>query len=245
MNRLKNLNRFQKGILIFTAVMVLVFSVLYPKTIAKTGFEYQGTFLEVGMENGDTIYSGNLHGMPVKFTVTEEKTVFYQYDDKSFGPYTAVEDPAAIPKGAANAEDMTGIELRMADDIIFRGGVLKLWDTYRLYDEENAAEHTIYQVLNNQGSTQIEPPISTLLTLMDGPQLTHKGQWGAWIAATLLCILNVITLIFADELFRFSMSFHISNSKTVTPSDWEIARRYFGWTVLVVAALVIYVKGLM
>lgn len=240
MKKLKSLNNYQKCVLMITAVMVLVFSVLYPKTISKVGFEYRDTILVAGMENGDTVYAGKINGMPVKFTVTEDKTVFYQHDDKTFGPYTLIEDPTAIPENTSNAEEMTGVELRSGEETVFRGGALKLWGNYRLYDEENALEQTIYQTVQS-----IEPTVPEILALMDGPELKHKGQWGTWLAASLLCLLNVISIFFAEELFRFSMAFHISDANNAAPSDWEIGRRYFGWTALTIMALVLYVKGLM
>lgn len=226
-------------------VMILGFLVIYQRTISKVGFEYGDKILVAGMEDGNRVYSGKINNMQVKYTVTEDKTVFYQYDDQTFGPYTAVEDPAAIPEGISSAEEMTGIELRLGDSILFRGGVLKLWGDYRLYDEENASVHTLYQAISANGIQSVEPAPATILCLMDGPELKHKGQWGSWLVAFFLCVLNAISIFWADELFRLSMTFRISNAKNAEPSDLEITRRYFGWTVLAIAALVLLVRGLM
>ena len=35
MERIKNLNSYQKGVLIFMTVMTLIFAIIYPKTITK------------------------------------------------------------------------------------------------------------------------------------------------------------------------------------------------------------------
>ena len=123
MEKFKSLNRYQKGVLIFLIAMALVFAVVYPMTISKVGFEYKGTILVPSLENGSTVYSGKIQGQQARFTVSEDKTVVFQHGNKTYGPYTAKEDPKAIPKDEGMAEYMTGVELRQGEDILFRGGV--------------------------------------------------------------------------------------------------------------------------
>ena len=41
MEKLKELNHYQKGVLIFMIVMALVFAVIYPMTISRVGFAYK------------------------------------------------------------------------------------------------------------------------------------------------------------------------------------------------------------
>lgn len=43
--------------------------------------------------------------------MSEKKTVMFQWGDMVYGPYTAKEDPAAIPKDDEFAEGMTGVAL--------------------------------------------------------------------------------------------------------------------------------------
>lgn len=132
MERIKNLNLYQKSILILMLVMALLFAVLYPMTILKVGYEYKNSVLVPHQENGNTVYSGKLKGEQATFTVTEDKTVILQRGDKTYGPYTAKEDPTAVPKDSQMAERMTGVELRSGDEIIFRGGVYDIGDFYWL-----------------------------------------------------------------------------------------------------------------
>ena len=51
-------------------------------------------------------------------------------------------------------------------------------------------------------------------------------------------------LLFADELFRWNLSFSIRNADRAEPSEWEIQTRYISWTVLPIMALVVFVRGL-
>lgn len=97
MERIKALDYRQKWILLIMGVMVLVFSVLYPVTLARVGFSYRDTILVPGEENGSTIYSGKIQGKAASFTVTPDKTVTFHYGDLTYGPYTVKEDPQAVP----------------------------------------------------------------------------------------------------------------------------------------------------
>ena len=74
--------------------------------------------------------------------------------------------------------------------------------------------------------------------------MTHKGEGLAWFGAVLICILNAVSILFADELFRFNLLFQIRNVEHAEPSDWEIVGRYIGWTVMTIMAFVIFIRGL-
>ena len=79
---------------------------------------------------------------------------------------------------------------------------------------------------------------------MYGPELTHKGTWLAWLGAVFLSVLNALAILYADELFRWDLSFQIQNAKTAEPSEWEMMKRYLSWTVVTIMLLVIYLVGL-
>lgn len=253
MEKIKNLNHYQKGVLIFMIVMAITFFVLYSMTISRVGFEYKDTILVPNQENGSTVYSGKIKGQQACFMVSEDKTVVFQHGDKTFGPYTAKEDPTAIPKDEEMAEDMIGVELLQGDSILFRGGVWKFGDEYWLYNEDGTINNFGVTYVTSDGIERdengnaidpVEPSVATILDLMNDPKLTHKGEWFAWFGAVFICVLNSLSILFADELFRFNLIFQIRNVDCAEPSDWEIAGRYISWTVLPIMALVIFIMGL-
>lgn len=253
MEKLKELNHYQKGVLIFMIVMALVFAVIYPMTISRVGFAYKDKILIPTEENGGTVYSGKLMGEQASFTVSEDKTVVFQHGDKTYGPYTAKEDPTAIPEDREMAEYMTGVELRQGDEILFRGGVLETADSWWLYNEDGSLDNFGFSYVTSDGIERdengniidpVEPSATTILELMNGPELTHKGESFAWFGAVFICILNALSIFFADELFRWNLAFQIRNVDRAEPSDWEIAGRYIGWTVMTIMALVIFIMGL-
>ena len=54
--RIKALNRSQKAVLIVMGVMILIFTVLYFRTISRVGFEYQDTiFMPYQEVSGKTV----------------------------------------------------------------------------------------------------------------------------------------------------------------------------------------------
>lgn len=253
LERITCLGRYQKGLLFLMAGLILVFTALYPVTIARAGFAYGDALLVPNQENGSTVYSGKIEGKQAVFTVWEDKTVYFQYDGKTYGPYTAKEDATAIPKDHQATDTMVGVELRQGEELLFRGGVLDDGDRLWLYNEDGSIGNTL-TVTANEGTIitdengnvidPMEPSAATILTLMGGPELTHKGNWLAWFGAAFLCVLNALSILFADELFRWNLKFRVRNADQAEPSDFEIAGRYTGWTLLTITALAIFIMGL-
>ncbi len=253
MERIKLLNRYQKSILLGMTVMVLVFSVLYPITLARIGFAYKDAILVPSRENDSTVYAGEMNGKQAFFTVFADKTVEFQYDGKIYGPYTAKEDPTAVPKDTQWADQLTGVELRCGDALLFRGGVLDDGKTLWLFDEAGNPDGFDLSVTTSSGVTLDEngneidplaPSVYTILELMGTPALTHKGHWGAWLGGILICLVAAVHIVFADELFRLYLSFRIYNAEQAEPSDLEMASRYITWTVLPILAIVLFILGL-
>ena len=69
MERIRNLETFQKVMLIISVLLVLVFSVIYPIVISRVGFEYMGSIL-VPEQSGGTVYSGRIGGAEASFVVS-------------------------------------------------------------------------------------------------------------------------------------------------------------------------------
>lgn len=250
MDRIKRLERYQKIILLLLAVMALVFTAVYAVTIGREGFAYKGVILVPSQENGNTVYSGKINGEQACFTVYADKTVAFQYGEKAFGPYTVKEDPSAIPKELAvkfdEKEPLTGVELRRKGEIYFRGGVGRLGDSRVIFNEDKSVEtlEMINFTEEIMGNDMMEPSVPVLLDLMAGPELTHKGDWSAWFGGMVTCILTAVSILYADELFRWNLSFQIRNAKQAEPSEWEMVSRYLSWIVLSAAALAVFAIGL-
>lgn len=259
MDRIRNLNRYQKGVLLFLVVMAVIFTGFYSVITFRTGYLYNGHILVPETENGNTLYRAEVQGEEWCFTVMPDRTVTFRCGKKLYGPYSAQEDPTAIPMDHDFAEYMTGVEVRSGDEVLFRGGIMEFGEyseghrNWLMYNEDGTSfGFQVYAVMSDgttvSGDGQVidpmEPSVSDVLRMMEGPELTHKGEWYGWLAGILVSVIAAVSILFADELFRWSLVFQVRNVDQVEPSDWEIAGRYVAWTAFAVMALVIYCMGL-
>ena len=86
MQRLRELNGYQKVILILMAAMVLVFTVLYPVLTSRQAFSYRDGMLLRTQEGENTVYQGKVYGELASFTVSPDLTVEFHYGEKTYGP---------------------------------------------------------------------------------------------------------------------------------------------------------------
>lgn len=234
-------------------LMSVIFAVIYPTTISRVGYLYHNTLLVPSTENGTTVYSGKIDGTQVQFIVSEDQSVVLQYGDKTYGPYTIKKDPAAVPKNEEAEGYMTGIEIRNGDQVLFRGGVSESGDGYWLFDENGVFADFRLTYTDSDGLEKdengnvidpMEPSAGTIYELMNTPELTHKGEGPVWFGGVCICILNILSILFADELFRWNLMFQIQNVEDAKPSEWQIAERYISWTILALVALIVFIIGL-
>lgn len=252
MKKFKSLDGYQKGVLVVMLVMSLIFAVIYPKTLSSVGYRYNDAMLVQTQENGNTVYTGKIKGKQAQFIVSNNNTVVFNYGDKSYGQFTMKEDSTAIPDREDLAEQMIGIEIHNGDKLLFRGGVLETGDDFWLFDEDGTLNYGVSYATGDgierdeKGDVidRMMPSISTIYELLNNPALTHKGVALGWFVAVFISIINALSILFIDELFRFNLAFQIRNVDNAEPSDCELARRYIGWTIVTIMVLIIYIIGL-
>ena len=253
MARIKSLGFFQKVVLAVVLAMVVVFTVVYAVTTARVGYSYQDAILVPAQEDGTTVYSGKVKGKNARITVDPDGLVTFQYDDKTFGPYTVREDPSAIPEAFTENSGMTGIEIRCGEDVFFRGCMNTFGGHRFLYNEDGSSASIRITYTTGSGEIRgedgnvidpLEPDPATILDLLDSPALTHKGSWLAWFLGIVLCGITVVSILFADELFRLRLSFRIQNVEDAEPTEWEMTTRYLSWIVFAIGAFAIFIIGL-
>lgn len=246
MQRLRELNGYQKGVLILMAAMVLVFTVLYPILTSRQAFSYRDGLLLRTQEGENTVYQGKVYGETARFTVSQDQTVEFYYGEKTYGPYTVQEDPNLVDL----PEGVRGIQLQRRGETFFYGGVSGEGETFRVYRQDGSQMHRdssmeiSFDAYGNLTS-MMEPSAYTILEVMFGPELTHPGSWWGWVLGVVICVATALTILYADELFRFHLLFEISNVEEAEPSEWEMASRYISWTLLPVLALAVFIIGLL
>lgn len=260
MKRIKDLDIFQQGLLAAMAVMVLVFSVLYPIALCRKGIEFRNALLVRHAENGTTVYSGRVNDQGTSFTVSPDGTISYRHGSAEYGPYTVREDPTAIPKDDDMAAVMTGLEVRLEDEVVFRGGAFTIHGFLMLTDENGNGplmddnmvipygnstikDGMLYDV-NGKMVDNAAPSVSSIVNLFLGPKLTHKGVWAFWLCGFILCALNVFLILYADELFRIGANHWLRNGEDAEPSDWAKDQLFYARCGLAVCALILFIIGL-
>lgn len=251
MERIRSLDRYQKIILLILLAMVLVFGIVYGVVTGREGYLYMDAVLVPTQAGSATVYSGRIDGQKASFTVAAD-TVTFVRGNRIYGPYLLEEDPSAVPEEDRLAQHMTGIVITDDGKPFFRGGMIADSNGLHLFREDGRMIYDITMTTGNGVSYDMdgnpidpfEPSPQTIVTLLQGPELTHKGYWLAYLMGLLFSASGVVSILFADDLFRFRMSFRVQNADTIEPSDWEVSSRYIGWTVLPILILYLYFVGL-
>lgn len=250
MARIKNLNLYQKGILLLLAVMLAVFTPIYFVVSSREGFVYEDAMLYPAVEGDTAVYTGKLNGKEACFTVTADKTLTFRHGEKTYGPYTVREDPTAVPTGSNLSSHMRGVEILEGDRVSFRGGVLESGGSMLLLEEDGgissmiSTSEGIYYDDNGNTVDRMAPSPRTILQLLEGPELIARGDWKAWFYCVIASVLTAVSILFADELFRWNLAFQIRDVCDAEPSDWELFTRYLAWTIMAVVTLILYIAGL-
>lgn len=221
--------------------VVLVFSVVYPVTISRKGFEYLDSILMPHEENGGIVYAGKIGDKPASFTVSADNAAVFRYDTQVFGPYTLREDPSAVLPGVSGE----GFALYRGEELYFRGYYRStMQGDITIRNANGGMPYSIVMTSGAGGSEARDPDVLTLVRLLRGPELTHKGTVWGWILGVFCAILAAVSVLFADALFRIGLSFRIDDPDGVEPSDWEMARRTIGWVVSLICTVAVFVWGL-
>lgn len=252
--KIKDLNWYQKGILLLLLVLIPVYAVIYHVSISRVGVLYNDKIFVPAEESGATVYSGRLDGKPAEITVANDKAaVTFRCGDTVYGPYTIEEDPSALADIEFCPSDMRGVALYDGETLLFRGGFWPSGEFTQLYRADGspdlqmglyAVENGVWKDADGNVVDPMKPDAANILRIALAPELTHKGDWLVWFGAVCISLLNAATILYADELFRWNLSFQIQNAEKAEPSEWEMLSRYLGWTVLTILAFVVYILGL-
>ena len=249
MNRLRELERFPKILLIALVLLVVVFAPIYGITASRVGYLHNGEIFVPRQENGVTLYETTVDDQRCVFTVTAD-TVTLHWGDKTYGPYTLREDPTAVPDDVSFP--MTGIEILDGQKVYFRGGMTDEATDFWLVNEDGSHTDSMSYTLSNgveydmNGNPidHMKPVPYQIVSLLRGPELTHKGDWTGFLIGVFCAAITAVSILFADEFFYLSICFRVENAETAEPSDWYIACRNFSWLLLTIFTGAAFFMGL-
>lgn len=241
------LNGFQRGCLLLQAALVLLSALLYSVTQQREGMAYGDEFFPKTVQGDATVYTGKRNGHKATYTVRETGRVYTvdcRIGDESFGTYTVREvSTSGMALGDWNHIDH-GVEIWQGDQLLFRGGYFWSNGSGILVDENGKMESGFHFNVNGVEKPIEAPDIDTLFSFTVGAVTTHRGNGLYYWLGVLTAALNAASILFAEELFVWNMSWRIQDPERAEPSDWELFSRYFGWCFLSVMALCLFLYGL-
>lgn len=251
MNRFRELGRYPKILLILLLGMTVIFAGVYGVVTSRVGFLHNDTIFVPRQENGITLYEATVDDQRCAFTVTAD-TVTLLWGNKTYGPYTLREDPTAVPKEDSLAPYMIGYEILDGSKVFFRGGVMAQEDGFYLFHEDGSLNYgTTYTIsngieydMNGNPIDHRKPVPYQIVSLLRGPELTHKGDWTVFLIGVFCTIATAVSILFSDELFYLSICFRVENAETAEPSDWYITSRNFSWALLAFFSCAAFFMGL-
>ena len=250
MNRFRELERFPKILLIALVLLVVVFAPIYGITASRVGYLHNGEIFVPRQSEGALVYEGQVDGRDSTIIVALD-TVIVNWGSKTYGPYTLREDPTAVPDDDL-APYMIGIEILEKDTVFFRGGLMDSVDDFHLFNEDPSLYYAftvtmgdgVEYDMNGNPIDHMKPTPHQIVSLLRGPELTHKGDWMIFLIGVFCAAATAVSILFADELFYLSICFRVENAETAEPSDWYIACRNFSWLLLTIFTGAAFFMGL-
>ena len=252
MERIKNLDKTQKIILILTIAALVLFTVIYPVFFYHTGIRYHGKMLTLTIEDNKHVYSGKLDGKKIKFTVDGNR-LDMTYGDAQIVPYYVC-STGETPEQASTFVLQSGpLVVFRRGEVLFRGTVSENLSGRYYYTTNRTTfvpgvlrqiNNTCYDMLNNV-VINAEPNIDEIIWLLEMPSI-HKNDELAvfWVFGAIICIVNIISIIFVEELFRLRYVFSVADPYAVEPSELTLIMRPISWGLTLVIALLFFFTGL-
>lgn len=219
--------------------MCLVFSILYALTLNEVGIFYGGEFFSQSNVDGNR-YSAKIDDKEAYFTL-EDKTVWFTVAEKTYGPYTTDKDITLYK------ED---IVLKEGTNVVFEGDIIDSDEGIILVSKDGDVDLGV-TIETDDGSYDLSgekitdgpPSDQVVLSLMAG-KFTHKGQITWLILGFVASILEIFSILFQDDLFRWRIGLRVGNIVSAEASSLELSLRNVAYTAVTIAILITFIYGL-
>ncbi len=229
----------QKWTMLIAALLAVVFGVIYAVRASRQGIICVDSFLVFSQEGEERRYAGESEWAEVTFTANGD-TVTSLWGGESH-TYTVTKDPSALPAEESRFGQMLGVEVREGDTVLFRGG----WDPdYGIRVNENGETESFLSVRTNFDPPMREPDMGLVLELWHGPEMISQVRPGFYAMGLMVALLGAAELFFAEDLFRWRLSWRVRDPERAEPSEWELFSRTFGAIVITGLALICWLSGL-
>lgn len=258
---------YRRAMLAATVGAMLLATVFYLTVGSRQGVEYGSDFYALTTMNGTKTYTANAHewregntiiqsnaGRKIVYTVTPASTdgfrVECQMGEETYGPYQVEAlDLASLSARLTEFPLDGGMEITnlTTGERLFRGGYIQSSDGYSFLLDETA-EISGSSILDYAPSRPEKGPNCDDLyhfTFGAEESMTSRADWTLYFCAFLFAAFNVVSLLYAEELFTFHMGFHVEQAERAEPSEWELFRRHVGWAVFLFFEVILLLAGIL
>lgn len=258
---------YRRAMLVATVGLMILFTVFNLTVGSRQGVEYSGSFYALTTMNGTKTYTANAHewqegntiiqsneGRRIVYTVTPVFNSGFMVEcrmgEETYGPYQveglALTDlPTEFAKHPLNG----GMEITnvTTGELLFRGGYMQTSDGYAFLLDERAKMESGSIFDYAPPKPEKGPNCDDLYHFTFGAEesMTSRADWMLYFCALLFAVFNTVSLLYAEELFTFHMSFHVEQAEKAEPSEWELLRRHAGWVAFLFFEGVLLIAGML
>lgn len=234
----------QKVLLILLAAMAVLFAVLTALVHGQPLVRWADGLLRPSQEDSAAVYTGTIHGESAVIQVYpdgEDTVVAFTIGSRLHQTGRVVWPDGTIPREYGGS--VPRIQIFLDDQLLFSGGCDKASGI--LYREDGSWEPEISVLIGTSYSgywDSFELNAYDVILFALGPETTHQGSWAFYGLAVFLSLIAAVDIAFPRALFNLRYSFAVNNPE---PTDLFLAMQKVGWVILVIAALILYIWGLM
>lgn len=258
---------YRQLMLVATVGLMVLATVWYLTVGSQKGVEYGSSFYALTTVDRTMTYTANAHewregntiiqsngGRKIVYTVTpvfnSGFVVTCKMGEETYGPYQveglALTDlPAEFAKYPLNG----GMEITnvTTGELLFRGGYMQTSDGYAFLLDERAKMESGSILDYAPPRPEKGPDCDDLYHFTFGAEesMTSRADWMLYFYALLFAAFNTVSLLYAEELFIFHMSFRVADPESVKPAEWELFTRHAGWAVFLFLEVMLLLAGLL
>lgn len=256
---------YRQAMLVATVGVMVLFTVFNLTVGSQQGVDY-GDFYAMTTVGETKRYTANAHiwregnasihsneGRKTVYAVTPTDAGGFRVEcrmgEETFGPYQVEPLPLAdlstrvlafFPDGGMEITNLATGEL------LFRGGYSRSSAGYAFLLDENKEGEAGSILDYAPPRPEKGPGCDDLYHFTFGAEesMTRRADWLYFFCALLFAAFNAVSLLYAEELFTFRMSFLVADPKGVEPSEWELLGRRAGWVLFLAVEVVLFFAGL-
>lgn len=215
----------------------------------QRGLVWYGGFFHQIREGETLTYRGKWSGFATEVTVSPEGTLTFHVDGNQYGPYQVRFDPeAAKIKGDWEGPVSGGVVVSQGEKELYKGAYYVRGNPIPVVlcaeERSDYAGSIPFVAEIGDNYKKVYLPVESLIYFALGEGLTRRAIWYGYAVGTFMALTNILSLLYAERQFRWSMSWYIRDAEKAEPTDYQLTMRSVLGGFLFFSALLFYWLGL-